>query len=138
MSQSAALERVVDALDRLEGGHLGTTGDWLADGLRRYLAGEGRLDELLEVTRPDRAEFADAVRMSALRRAARCVDGSTRWQRAVSLAHEIRRFETAAWPRVREKNSLTDGSALRLALFEARRLGPLPSSPRHLYRLLGH
>ena len=60
----------------------------------------------------------------------------TPWGRCVQLESEIRRFEALVWPRWRDRETPPEGcSALRHLLFEARRLGPLPSTARQLWNI---
>ena len=55
----------------------------------------------------------------------------------MELAREISTFESIVWPRWRDFPSPPEGcSELRRYLFEARRLGELPSSERRLYSIL--
>ena len=55
------------------------------------------------------------------------------WGRCVQLAAEIHRFEALVWPRWRDRAAPPEPcSALRRHLFEARRLGQLPTSARQL------
>jgi hypothetical protein len=56
--------------------------------------------------------------------------------RCVELEAEIRRFEAVLWPRWRDREMPPEGgSALRSCLFRARRLGPLPTTARHLWNI---
>lgn len=74
-----------------------------------------------------------ARRNQHLRAALALVDGGYSWQRCLALAKEISRFESDLWPRWRDLPDPPDGaSALRQALFHARREGALPTSPRQL------
>ena len=60
----------------------------------------------------------------------------TPWGKCVALEAEIRKFETLVWPRWRRETPPEGCSALRRHLFEARRLGPLPSTARHLWNIV--
>lgn len=94
-----------------------------------------------------------------LLRAAHGLMDGTSWARCVALEREIRRFETIQWPRLREHDGATivrdeNGpaqptlaavgidappepcSALRRYLFEARRLGPLPTTARQIRNII--
>ena len=67
-----------------------------------------------------------------LREAHGLMDGRP-WGRCVQLAAEIHRFEALVWPRWRDRAAPPEPcSALRRYLFEARKLGPLPTTPRQL------
>lgn len=60
----------------------------------------------------------------------------TVWTRCVALEKEIARFEAIQWPRLRDHDAPPEPcSTLRRYLFEARRLGPLPTTPRHLWNI---
>lgn len=65
------------------------------------------------------------------------MSADTTWAKSVALASEIDKFQAIVWPRWRDFPSPPQGcSELRRYLFEARRLGELPSSERRLYSIL--
>lgn len=75
----------------------------------------------------------EASRNFWLYRALRQVEGDTRWARCKGLSREIARFESCVWVRWRDLALVPDeASELRTCLFNARRLGPLPSTPEQL------
>jgi hypothetical protein len=109
--------------------------DWLAQGLRRFLAGDAPLDVCLRLTASNRM----ATRNRALLRAAGILDAGRNlpaWELAGHLAHEVNRFETAIWPRIQQG---TQGplSPLQSALRDAFATGAkVLTSRRRLYDLL--
>ena len=108
---------------------------WFARGVRRFLDGEP-LETALGLSGegwPARTRRAYAVRDEALRRAHAALGGD-----ASDLARAVRRFEGAAWPRWRELTAPpSHASPVQRELFSAFAAGrPVPSSPRHLRRIL--
>lgn len=60
----------------------------------------------------------------------------TPWGRCVVLEREIATFEGILWPRWRDREAPPEPySELRRRLFEARRLGPLPSTARQILNI---
>lgn len=61
----------------------------------------------------------------------------TPWGRCAALEKEIAQFESILWPRLRDRETPPEEcSALRRHLFEARRLGPLPSTGRQIRNII--
>lgn len=78
-----------------------------------------------------------ARRDSYLRMAHALMPGPTCWARCCQLEAEISRFEAIQWPRLRDHETPPEPcSRLRRYLFEARRLGPLPTTARHLWNIV--
>jgi len=72
-------------------------------------------------------------RRDQLLREAHGLMSGTPWGRCVALEREIAQFESILWPRWRDRAAPPEPcSALRRHLFEARRLGPLPTTARQL------
>ncbi|WP_018952485.1 hypothetical protein [Thioalkalivibrio sulfidiphilus] len=79
----------------------------------------------------------EAARNFWLCRAMRQVEGNTPWARCKALSQEINRFEAIIWVGWRTLVAAPeDASELRSCLFNARRLGPLPSTPEQLRNIL--
>jgi hypothetical protein len=71
-----------------------------------------------------------------LRQCHAIMPGGSSWARCLCLAQEIERFERR-WPALRDRGAPPEAcSALRSYLFRARRLGPLPTSPRQLHTIV--
>ena len=86
------------------------------------------------------AALAEWVRRRArdeyLREAHALMSGGTPWGRCVQLEAEIHRFEALVWPRWSDREAPPEPcSELRRHLFNARRIGPLPSSARQLWNI---
>jgi hypothetical protein len=126
-----------DALDRLE--HLveASADPWLREGYRRFLAG-GRLDEALGLAGLDRQRLCRARRDHHLRQALAQVTSEpvSDWRRCLLLEAEIRRFLALfnGWRTLEAPPERT--SALRRALFYARKFGCLPQSAKQLSNIL--
>jgi len=83
------------------------------------------------------AQFRQAMRDRFIRHAGYEIDADSSWSRACQLAERVRTFELLRWPgweRFREVPRHADG--VDALLWQARRLGDLPKSPRALFRLL--
>jgi hypothetical protein len=96
--------------------------DWLCKGFSAFLACGGRipLERCLRLPTNERA-LRRARRDHWLRRAWLQVDPElSPWRRSEVLAAEVRRFQTAKWPRWQSMEEAPAGSApLAVALFEA-------------------
>lgn len=108
--------------------------------VQRWLAEGGSLDEHLGLVSegPGRESavtlYRRATRDRHLRQAHALCAGATPWGRSVSLAAEVRRFESVLWPRW---NSLIEPPAgcseLRRHLFFARKAGDVDLSQNRLH-----
>jgi hypothetical protein len=112
-------------------------GQWIGEATRRYLDGEGRLDDLLGLRGSAGAWPAPTVhrykrRNAALRRAAELAHMDMG-----RLADAVVRFEGTTWPRWRDlPEPPARADALQRALFDAFSAGaPVPTSPRQLRRI---
>ena len=70
-----------------------------------------------------------------LLREAHAFMSGTPWGKSLRLAAEVQRFDSIIWPRIRGLETPPEGSKLRALLFRARRLGPLPTTARHLWNI---
>jgi hypothetical protein len=95
--------------------------------LRGYHVSCPALDERMRLAKRDKH----------LRQAAELTAAGSTWGKSVDLAHEVNIFEAVLWPRWRDLESPPEGcSELRRHLFEACKLGELPTTPRRLYAIL--
>lgn len=61
--------------------------------------------------------------------------GDSTWARCEHLAEQIEKLERR-WPALREQEAPPEGDPARSLLFQARRCGALPGSPRQLYTIV--
>lgn len=107
---------------------------WLGEGLRRYLFDRKTLEQALGAAggrgkRTARQQYLQMRRNQALRAAWGLCDGDTPWQRTLTLATEINRFQAILWPRWRDRDAPPENvSDLRHALFVAHQCGDVPVS----------
>lgn len=83
------------------------------------------------------AQFRQAMRDRYIRHAGYEIEADSSWSRACQLAERVKVFELRRWPdweRFSEVPRHADG--VDALLWQARRLGDLPKSPRALFRLL--
>ena len=116
------------ALRFLSGDRSAETLDALAAGLAAWVRGEPG---------PTPAQFRQAMRDRYIRHAGYEIEADSSWSRACQLAERVKVFELRRWPdweRFSEVPRHADG--VDALLWQARRLGDLPKSPRALFRLL--
>ena len=70
-----------------------------------------------------------------LRKVHSLMPGGSTWARCLRLSEEIERLERR-WPALRELEALPHATPARSLLFQARRLGELPTSPRQLHTIV--
>ncbi|MFH1494117.1 MAG: hypothetical protein ABIG70_04905 [Pseudomonadota bacterium] len=91
---------------------------WISDGLRRYLRGDGTLEQCLRLTGATRQR----ARNHALIRAAVILDdgrGIRPYPLSEMLEKAIRRFENLYPPHRREQTHIADMTPLNLAIYES-------------------
>lgn len=92
-------------------------------------------------TRRPATRLARAERVNALVDALRALDmpaAASNWRRADALASAIVEFEQRDWPAWKDTGAPAEATALRRALYRARRAGkaPLPASTKQVHELL--
>lgn len=111
---------------------------WFSDGVQAFITGRQRtLCKALGCRAAGHSapttEAAIQRRNQRLCEALSYCDGATPWRRCLALEREIATFEAIVWPRWRELTAPPPGaSALRTALFHARKCHPLPTTARAL------
>ena len=71
---------------------------WLRDGIGRFIDGAESLDDCLSI-RCESAQIFEIRRDGHIRNAAKHLDATSPWQRAVMLSQEVKRFESIIGPR---------------------------------------
>ncbi len=95
--------------------------------LRRFL------DRREPISRRERLVERDA----ALRQALAVLAPAPTWAGCVLLLRAIERFEVILWPRLVAGGPAQDLGPMDTALLRARLAGPLPTTARHLWTVLG-
>lgn len=94
--------------------------------------------EGLGLTGGEHAALCRAHRDHHLRTAAALLNEGKRWRRSKRLALEAQRFEAIQWPRWRKLEHPPAGASnLSIALWQARRWGPFPSSDMRFHTITG-
>lgn len=128
--RAATLEQALDRLDRDD-----PAVAELAAALERWLREGGRIDDHLGVA--DRAEHQRRRRDHHLREAAAALPADLGpWSRAVRLAEELRRYQTARWRRWSHLVEAPVADRVVVHLHRALRAGAVPGTARALADIL--